>query len=97
MFDRQTLCRLHESFRTSFHDADVDGDRDDERHPREDGDWPDEPAQVAWQRAAALSILANLGDRGGIKHELWNVDSDVRAEIIETLTEIIGLAYEQAA
>jgi len=49
--------------------------------------------QVSWQRAAALAVLSNLGDRRGIKHELDNVDMDVREEIVDTLSKIIGLAH----
>jgi hypothetical protein len=53
--------------------------------------------EVSWQRAAALAVLGNLGDRRGIRHELEAVDMDVRQEIVETLTEIIGLAHDQLA
>jgi hypothetical protein len=48
---------------------------------------------VSWQRAAALAVLSNLGDRRGIKHELHNIDMDVRQEIVETLSKIIELAH----
>ena len=48
-----------------------------------------EKAPVDWAERAVLGILANLGDRRGIKHELHEVDEDVRVEIVESLAAIL--------
>jgi hypothetical protein len=51
------------------------------------------PEPIDWARRAALGVLANLGDRRGIKHELQEIDHDIRVEVVETLAEIIRLAH----
>lgn len=45
-----------------------------------------------WAERAAQGVLADLGDRGGIKHELGAVDQGIQAEIVEALSRIIRLA-----
>jgi hypothetical protein len=51
---------------------------------------------VDWAEAAALGILRDLNDRRGIKHELAEVDDDVRGEIVETMAAIIRAARDAA-
>lgn len=46
-----------------------------------------------WAERAALGVLADLGDRRGIKHELNEPDLDVKAEIVATLADIIRCAH----
>lgn len=46
-----------------------------------------------WAHAAARGILADLTDRRGVKHELNNIDTDVRVELVETLADIIREAH----
>jgi hypothetical protein len=41
---------------------------------------------------ASLAVLADLTDRRGIKHELENIDDEVRQEIVASLTAIICAA-----
>ena len=41
------------------------------------------------ERLIALAILSDLTDRTGIKNELYQVDEDVRVELIESLAKII--------
>jgi hypothetical protein len=41
---------------------------------------------------AALAILANLGDRRGIKQELRAIDNDVRLDLLRDVAEIIRAA-----
>jgi hypothetical protein len=45
-----------------------------------------------WAEAAALGILYDLSDRGGIKHELSAVDDEIKAEIVEKMAAIIRAA-----
>lgn len=45
-----------------------------------------------WAHAAARGVLADLGDRGGIKHELRKVEPEIRAEIVESIGNIIRRA-----
>lgn len=47
-----------------------------------------------WARAAALGIFANFSDRRGIRHELDDIDDDVRAELVDTVAEIIRAAKD---
>jgi hypothetical protein len=42
-----------------------------------------------WAHVAARGVMANLLDRRGIKGELSLIDQDVRAEIVQSLSEII--------
>lgn len=55
-----------------------------------DGKKP--PRHKDWAHAAARGVLADLQDRGGIKHGFDNVDEDVRRDIVESLAAIIRLA-----
>ena len=50
-----------------------------------------------WAHRAARGVLADLCDRRGVKHELDGVDHYVRAELAESLADIIRLAHEQSA
>ena len=49
-----------------------------------------------WAVAAALGIFDNFSDRRGIKHELDGYDEDVKAELVDTVAEIIRAAKETA-
>lgn len=44
---------------------------------------------LSTERRIALSILADLSDRRGIRQELYQVDGDVRIEIVDDLTMIV--------
>lgn len=44
---------------------------------------------IDWAEKAALSVLNDLSDRRGIKHELDAIDYDVREEIVITMAAII--------
>lgn len=46
------------------------------------------PAKDAAHKTAR-GILADLCDRRGVKHELGEVDHDVREELVDTIAEII--------
>ena len=48
-----------------------------------------------WAERAALGILWDLSDRRGIKHELDEVDQDVRVEIVQKMAEIIRAASSE--
>lgn len=60
----------------------------------EDRDPTPRPA-IDWAHRAARGVLADLLDRGGIKHELEAVDYETRAEIVDSVADIIRLASEQ--
>jgi hypothetical protein len=66
-----------------------------------EGFWEDEngtakaPPSEDWIHRAARGVLADLTDRRGIKHELEQVDHDVRADIVASIREIIRLAHEE--
>lgn len=70
-------------------------DAPDEWMERDDRDLPPPPA-VDWAHAAARGIIANLRDRRGIKQELqiYNIDEDVRAEIVTAIAAIARKAAE---
>lgn len=53
-----------------------------------------EQAPTDKYEAAALGVLADLGDRKGIKWELEGVDLDVRKEIVASLAQIIKEAMQ---
>lgn len=53
------------------------------------GDWS---PPKDWAHLAARGVIANLGDRQGIKHELDACDLEVRSEMIEALASIIRTA-----
>jgi hypothetical protein len=42
-----------------------------------------------WAHSAARGILIDLQDRGGIKHALYELDEEVRAEIVSAIANII--------
>ncbi len=42
-----------------------------------------------WAHKAARGILYDLTDRGGIKHELREIDPDTRVDIVDALADII--------
>ena len=58
-----------------------------------DGNNP--PQSSDWAHAAARGVLADLQDRGGIKHGFANIDEQIRVEIVESLAAIIRLASEE--
>lgn len=43
---------------------------------------------------AALAVIHDLTDRRGIKHQLENIDDEVRQEIVASMTAIIRAALE---
>lgn len=49
-----------------------------------------------WAHSAARGILYDLSDRHTIKHSLYDIDEDVRIEIIQTISEIIRQAYKNS-
>jgi hypothetical protein len=53
------------------------------------------PKSATWSQYAARGILADLTDRRGIKQGFDEIDEDVRAEIVESLAEIIDLANKE--
>ena len=61
-----------------------------------DGENP--PAPVDWAHAAARGVLADLGDRRGLKHAIndLDVEEDTRAELVASLAAIIRAAKEDA-
>lgn len=58
-----------------------------------------EPATlIDWAHWAALGVLTDLCDRGGIKHELRDIengDPEIAQEIVDALTTIIRRAHER--
>ncbi len=58
-----------------------------------DGDGKTPPPAKDWAHAAARGILSDLEDRRGIKNELDGVDHETRAELVESLSEIIRQAH----
>jgi hypothetical protein len=58
------------------------------------GSKPKTPKPKDWAHAAARGIIANLQDRGGIKHELeiQVIDEDTRKEIVEEMAAVIRAA-----
>jgi len=63
--------------------------------------WSSEGRKVEmpgdWAVKAARGVIADLRDRRDIKQplQIHLIDEDVRAEIIQTLAEIIRLAHEK--
>jgi len=53
------------------------------------------PPATDWAHAAARGVLADLLDRRGIKWELNHeeIDHETRAEIVQSIAEIIRLAH----
>jgi len=62
----------------------------------ENGDEPP-PFSVDWAHAAARGVLADLNDRSGINRGFREVDAEVRAEIVASLSDIIREADRQRA
>lgn len=58
-----------------------------------DGSGDNPPAPVDQAHAAARGVLADLQDRGGIKHGFANIDEEIRKEIVAALADIIREAY----
>lgn len=58
-----------------------------------DDPLPAPPPATDWAHAAARGILADLGDRRGVKQELEQVDHDVRADLVQTVAAIIRAAH----
>lgn len=56
---------------------------------------PVPPAAIDWAHAAARGVLADLMDRGGIKHGFNGIDENVRAEMVDSLAAIIRAANSQ--
>lgn len=52
------------------------------------------PPPEDWAHSAARGILHNLCDRRGIKRALYEVDTEIKAEITETMAEIIREAEQ---
>jgi len=52
----------------------------------------DPPAPRSWAHRAARGVIADLQDRRGIKWSFDDIDEDTRAEVVESLAEIIRLA-----
>ena len=48
-----------------------------------------------WAHAAARGVLADLTDRGGIKHTLDSIDEEIRVEIVDSLADIIRAASKE--
>jgi hypothetical protein len=48
-----------------------------------------------WAHKAVRGVLADLCDRGGVKHALGDVDAEVREEIVASLAEVIRIADEE--
>lgn len=61
-------------------------------YPYDANDEGEAPPATDWAHAAARGVLADLCDRRGIKHELKNVDEDVRPELVEAIAAIIRAA-----
>ena len=45
-----------------------------------------------WAHVAARGVIADLCDRGGIKHGFNNIDEEIRVEIVSSLASIIRAA-----
>lgn len=51
--------------------------------------YDDRPTGQDVDRRAALGVMANLMDRGGINNALEDVDAETRREIVDDVTDII--------
>jgi len=56
-------------------------------------DTRDSPA-TDWAHVAARGVIADLSGRRGIGQELELVEHEIRVEIVQSLAEIIRLAYQ---
>jgi hypothetical protein len=69
------------------------------KYPYDAGEdfWEDKipiaPLAIDWAHAAARGVLADLLDRSGVKEELDGIDHNVRAELTQSLADVIRLAY----
>jgi hypothetical protein len=59
----------------------------------EDAEVP--PSAVDYAHYAARGIIAELDDRRGIKWELRKIDHETRADIVQSIAEIIRVAVEE--
>lgn len=48
-----------------------------------------------WAHAAARGVISDLKDRRGIKNGFNDVDDDIKSEIVDSMAEIIRIAYEK--
>lgn len=53
------------------------------------------PAPKHWAHRAARGVIADLQDRRSIKNGFDDIDELTRAEIVESLTEIIKQAWKE--
>jgi hypothetical protein len=60
-----------------------------------EGDGKTAPAPDDWAHAAVRGILADLNDRGGIKHGFANIDEEIRIEIVQSLARIVRAAHSK--
>lgn len=63
-------------------------------NPYDANDDGDPPPAVDKAHIAARGIIADLTDRGGIKHGFNDIDHPIRVEIVDSLAAIIRLAME---
>ena len=47
------------------------------------------------ERLIALAILSDLLDRKGIKNAFYDIDRDIKAEIIESMASLIKVGIEK--
>ena len=57
---------------------------------------PPPPPPKDWAVAAARGVIADLQDRRGIKWGFDNIDQETRAEIVNSLADIIRTAHVNA-
>jgi hypothetical protein len=60
------------------------------------GSGDDPPKAKSWAHSVARGIIADLQDRHTVGDALGGIDEETRVEIIETMTGIIRLGYEQS-
>lgn len=53
-----------------------------------------EPVGEGRARIAAIGVLAELDNRGGVNSELENIDDETRKELVVALTNVITVAFE---
>lgn len=57
----------------------------------------DPPPATDWAHAAARGVIANLTDREGLDDALYDFDEDIRAEIVQSIADIIRAAAPTGA